>query len=186
MKNSNNKKQIIFTYLSEKDEYELKIGDQIYESEDKCFLEVEDELNDVLISELPKDVEFQTSLSDTNESIDLAFRRDKNGFVKVDVTLRVYPKYWFGDIGYEVFLDAYSKMLPKVSTFSISDINKEIEVDRPSLNFALEFEANYVIDLFNTLREIDVKIQNEISKAVGDTLIYFWRILLNETEGKSE
>ena len=184
MKNSDNKQQISFTYLPEKDEYEVKIGDQIYESEDKCFSDVEDELNDVQISELPSDITIHHMLQETY--LDIEFGRNKKDLVKADINLSFPRKFWYGDIGLDNYLAAYEKLLLKHSSLNVSIINKEIDVDCPLLSFSLELEANCVVDVFNTVRALDVKIQNEISKAVVDTLNYFWKILMGETEHKSE
>lgn len=168
MKKIKNNK-ILFTYLSEKDEYEMKTDNQIYESQDKCFLDIEDELNNVPISELPTDVNFQTTLGEATTYVDfLTFNKNKKNLVEANVMLSVYPKFCYENIGYEKHFEPYEKMILKYSSYKVSDITKEFDTDRPGIFFVLELNVNRVIDLYNVVRELDTKINDAIWKVVEE------------------
>ena len=173
MKKTIKNNKISFIYLWGKAEYEMKIGDQIYESKDKCFADVEDDLNNVLISELPTNVKFQIPLGEGTTYIDyLIFSKNEKSLVEANVILSAFPKFWYEKIGYEKYFEIYEKMILKCSSHRVSDIIKEIDTDYPSISFMLELNVKRVVDLYNAVRELDTKINDAIWKAVEEMFYY--------------
>lgn len=179
MKKIKKNKKITFTYLPEKDEYTANIGDEIYESEDKCFIEIEDEFNDIPISELPPDVIINTGLSGSVLCVDTYIRRNERNFVEVVIILHIHRKTWYEQIDCEIYFEAFEKMLKKYTSYNINNISKEYDPDCCSLTFTMEFIAQHIIDVRDKVKGFNDEINDAIFKAVETSINLFWELIQN-------
>lgn len=179
MKKTEKNKKITFTYLPEKDEYTANIGDEIYESEDKCFIEIEDEFNDIPISELPADVIINTGLSGSVLCVDTNIRRNERNFVEVVIVLHIHRKTWFEQISCDIYIEAYEKMVLKYTSNDINNISNEYDPDECIMTFTMEFTAQRIIDVRDKVKEFNDEINDAIFKAVETSINHFWDLIQN-------